>query len=141
LAESKIEELENYDEGPGGDRGVGIAWVPSSPVPAAPVYGSCDNTIRDLRNDSSCSKGEPAVDLRVCFAALEYVSRVEVSWLQLLDERRCDSQSHKNAEKTRLHVDLAVAEVPEGKRIKQTSDDVQYELAYDVLRTTPIRSE
>lgn len=52
---------------------------------------------------------------------------MEISWLQLLDQRRSDCEGHEDGEQPRLHVDIAVPQVPEGKGIEEAGEYVKHE--------------
>lgn len=54
---------------------------------------------------------------------------MQILRLQLLDKRRGDRQCHKDGEESRLHVDEAVAQVPEGERVEKTSENVKQHFA------------
>lgn len=41
-----------------------------------------------------------------------------------MDEWRTDGEGHEDGEEPGLHVDVAVAQVPEGKGVEQTGEDV-----------------
>lgn len=58
---------------------------------------------------------------------------MQVSGLELLDQRRSDDESHEDGEESRLHVDIAIAEIPECEGVEEAGDYMEHELALRVL--------
>ena len=93
LAEADVVELEE-EEGEvdiaGGEGGGTVA--DRCPPPAEVVDRAGEDGVGDFGKDSGGDPGEPGVDFRIVLAGGEDVARVEEDRLELLDERRTDSE-------------------------------------------------
>jgi hypothetical protein len=61
---------------------------------------------------------------------------VQEPGLELLDQGRRDGESHEDREEPRLHVDVAISQMPEGKRVEESGEDMKKEFALLLLAST-----
>lgn len=52
-------------------------------------------------------------------------------WLQLLDQRGRNRQGHKAGEESRLHVNVAVAQMPESECVEKTGEYMKHHFALE----------
>lgn len=144
LAEADVVQLEEEDAQQGeagGEALVRGAPPHDAPPPAVEVDRAREQGPGDLDDDGARGPCEPRVDLCVVLARLEDIAAGQEHGLELLDERRGYGQGHEDGEEAALHVDGAVAQLVEGKTVEQPREDVQDQLAHDVVRLAPVADE
>lgn len=93
-----------------------------APPPAKEVNSPCNQRVWNFDQNGAEHKGKPRVDLRVGFTTLVQSAKIEVFRLELLNERRGNSESHEDGEKAGLKVDLRITQVVEGEGVEKASD-------------------
>lgn len=87
---------------------------------------SRNNTIRNLRHRSSDGKAPPRINLRLSLSGLEERAELDELGLQLLYQRRGNSECQEDREESRLHIDLRIFDVVECEAVEEAGKDVYY---------------
>lgn len=53
---------------------------------------------------------------------------MQISWLKLLYKGRGDCECHENRKESRLHIDVAVAQMPESESVEEASEYMKHYL-------------